>query len=148
MASIERQRLNRRRRRPRQRRRDRESNRLDSRQPILHGRGPPRRAIARRSFPKYATTSAAAKAGSTTKSFTAGSARTPRHLSIASTNGTASSAAGIPSYLLGADYVKTFNDDKINREVEIRLTISRPAILYILLDKRSPVPDWLRGAVL
>ena len=55
------------------------------------------------------------------------------------------SASGIPSYLLGADYVKTFNDDKINREVEIRLAISRPATVYILLDKRSPVPDWLRA---
>jgi hypothetical protein len=40
--------------------------------------------------------------------------------------------------------VKTFNDDKLNREVEVRLTLARPAILYVLLDKRSPVPDWLR----
>src|SRR4051812_5500779 len=54
-------------------------------------------------------------------------------------------AAGMPSYLLGADYVKTFNDDKINREVEIRVAVARPAILYVLLDKRSPVPDWLRA---
>jgi hypothetical protein len=54
-------------------------------------------------------------------------------------------ASGMPSYLLGADYVKTFNDDKINREVEIRLAVARPAILYVLLDKRSPVPDWLRA---
>jgi hypothetical protein len=53
-------------------------------------------------------------------------------------------ASGMPGYLLGADYVKTFNDDKINREVEIRLNVARPAILYVLLDKRSPVPDWLR----
>lgn len=52
--------------------------------------------------------------------------------------------SGMPAYLLGADYVKTFNDDKIKREVEVRLTIARPAILYVLLDKRSPVPDWLR----
>ena len=55
------------------------------------------------------------------------------------------SASGMPSYLLGADYVKTFNDDKINREVEIRVTVARPAILCVLLDKRSPVPDWLRA---
>jgi hypothetical protein len=54
------------------------------------------------------------------------------------------SSTGMPRYLLGADYVKTFNDDKLNREVEIRVTIARPAILYVLLDKRSPVPDWLR----
>ena len=51
---------------------------------------------------------------------------------------------GIPSYLLGGDYVKTFNDDKLNREVEIQVTLDRPAVLYVLLDKRSPVPDWLR----
>ena len=53
--------------------------------------------------------------------------------------------SGIPSYLLGADYVKTFNDDKLNREVEIQVTLDRPAVLYVLLDKRSPVPDWLRN---
>jgi FecR protein len=53
-------------------------------------------------------------------------------------------AGGMPHYLLGADYVKTFNDDKLNREVEIRVTLARPSILYVLLDKRSPVPDWLR----
>jgi hypothetical protein len=52
--------------------------------------------------------------------------------------------AGMPRYLLGADYVKTFNDDKLNREVEIRVTLARPCILYVLLDKRSPVPNWLR----
>jgi hypothetical protein len=55
------------------------------------------------------------------------------------------SSGGMPRYLLGADYVKTFNDDKFNREVEIRVTIARPAVLYVLLDKRSPVPDWLRS---
>jgi hypothetical protein len=51
---------------------------------------------------------------------------------------------GMPSYLLGADYVKTFNDDKLNQRVEIRVTLERPAILYVLLDKRSPPPNWLR----
>jgi hypothetical protein len=51
---------------------------------------------------------------------------------------------GMPSYLLGADYVKTFNDDKVNQKVEIRVTLERPAILYVLLDKRSPPPNWLR----
>lgn len=53
-------------------------------------------------------------------------------------------ASGIPSFLLGSDYVKTFNDDKVNSKVEIHVTLERPAILYILLDERSPVPDWLR----
>ena len=58
-------------------------------------------------------------------------------------NGTASKPE-CPRYLLGADYVKTFNDDKLNRKVEIRVTLDRPAILYVLHDKRSPPPDWLR----
>jgi fibronectin type 3 domain-containing protein len=53
-------------------------------------------------------------------------------------------ATGMPSYLLGGDYVKTFNDDKVNRAVEIEVTIERPAILFVLHDKRSPIPDWLR----
>ena len=44
------------------------------------------------------------------------------------------SERGIPSFLLGGDYVKTFNDDKLNRQVEIRVTLSRPAALYVLLD--------------
>jgi hypothetical protein len=52
--------------------------------------------------------------------------------------------AGMPSYLAGGDYVKTFNDDKLNRNVEIEVTIDRPAALYVLYDNRSPVPDWLR----
>src|SRR3954454_24043396 len=43
--------------------------------------------------------------------------------------------AGMTRFLLGADYVKTFNDDKLNREVAIRVTLARPAILYVLLDK-------------
>jgi len=49
-------------------------------------------------------------------------------------------ASGMPSYLLGGDYVKTFNDDKVNRAVEIDVTIERPAILFILPDRRSPIP--------
>lgn len=56
-------------------------------------------------------------------------------------NGT--SAEGIPAYLLGADYIKTFNDDntKINRK--IYLTIARPAKLYVFLDVRAEPPAWL-----
>ncbi len=53
-------------------------------------------------------------------------------------------AAGIPAYLLGGDYVKTFNDDKMNTSVEMRVTLDRPAILYVLLDNRTPAPEWLR----
>ena len=52
-------------------------------------------------------------------------------------------ARGIPPYLVGGDYVKTFNDDKWNSEVVIRLTLSRPASIYVLHDDRMPAPDWL-----
>jgi hypothetical protein len=51
---------------------------------------------------------------------------------------------GMPAYLVGGDYVKTFNEDKWNSEVTIRVTLERPAALYVLHDDRMPVPDWLR----
>ena len=52
--------------------------------------------------------------------------------------------AGMPRYLLGGDYVKTFNNDKVNNDIEIRVTLGRPAKLYILFDDRIPAPPWLR----
>lgn len=51
--------------------------------------------------------------------------------------------AGMPSYLAGGDYVKTFNDDKVAEELHIELTLDRPATLYVLLDKRVTPPSWL-----
>ena len=53
-------------------------------------------------------------------------------------------AAGMPSYLLGGDYVKMFNNDKVRNGIEIRVTVGRPAKLYILFDDRIPAPSWLR----
>ncbi|WP_144057371.1 FecR domain-containing protein [Novipirellula maiorica] len=50
----------------------------------------------------------------------------------------------MPSYLVGGDYVKTFNDDKIMDEVQVDLTIQRPCTLYILMDNRVQAPQWLR----
>src|SRR5262245_55537453 len=52
---------------------------------------------------------------------------------------------GMPSYLIGADYVKTFNDAKIRQDVEIYVTLCRPATLYVFLDVRVPPPNWLVG---
>ncbi|HWL08750.1 MAG TPA: FecR family protein [Planctomicrobium sp.] len=49
---------------------------------------------------------------------------------------------GIPYYLRGADYVAGFNDDKMNCP-EVTIELSRPAMLYLLLDDRYPPPDWL-----
>lgn len=51
---------------------------------------------------------------------------------------------GMPSYLLGADYVKTFNSDKFNPDIAVRVKVDVPCKLYILLDDRLPVPAWLR----
>ena len=42
---------------------------------------------------------------------------------------------GLPPFLLGGDYVMTFNDDKIVTEIEIAVKISQPANLYVL-DRR------------
>lgn len=50
---------------------------------------------------------------------------------------------GMPDILLGGDYVKLFNDDKLNQELDIAVTIAQPSMFYILLDDRVSVPAWL-----
>ena len=50
---------------------------------------------------------------------------------------------GMPEYLLGGDYVKTFNNDKVKNDIEITVKLERAAKLYILFDKRIPPPSWL-----
>ena len=50
---------------------------------------------------------------------------------------------GMPDYLVGGDYVKTFNDDKVTDELRISVSLNRPACLYVLLDQRVAPPDWL-----
>jgi hypothetical protein len=52
---------------------------------------------------------------------------------------------GIPEYLLGADYIKLFNSDKMRSDVEISVTLSCPARLFIFADDRVPPPQWLRS---
>jgi ferric-dicitrate binding protein FerR (iron transport regulator) len=54
------------------------------------------------------------------------------------------SGDGIPSYLLGADYVKTFNSDKRRKDVRIKVTLSQPARLFVFFDDRLEVPTWLK----
>jgi ferric-dicitrate binding protein FerR (iron transport regulator) len=51
---------------------------------------------------------------------------------------------GMPPYLVGADYVKLFNDDKNIGEKEVFVELERPATLYVLWCKRIPSPAWLR----
>jgi hypothetical protein len=50
---------------------------------------------------------------------------------------------GLPPFLVGGDYVMTFNDDKITPEIEIAVTVSQPAALYVLIDDRVTPPSWL-----
>jgi hypothetical protein len=50
---------------------------------------------------------------------------------------------GLPEYLVGADYVKTFNDDKITPELVIELELEAPAEVYVFLDDRLTPPTWI-----
>jgi hypothetical protein len=52
-------------------------------------------------------------------------------------------ASGMPSELIGADYIRTFNSDKAQSDLEIVVSLNGPADVYVLLDKRFPVPAWL-----
>lgn len=52
--------------------------------------------------------------------------------------------SGIPEIVRGADYARTFNDDRYNRSFKMFVTVHRPAILYVFIDNRIDVlPDWL-----
>jgi hypothetical protein len=53
-------------------------------------------------------------------------------------------AKGMPAYLIGGDYVKTFNDDKNIAEFEVSVTLAQPAKLYVLWCNRIAAPAWLR----
>jgi hypothetical protein len=51
---------------------------------------------------------------------------------------------GIPEFLRGADYLKTFNDDKRRGSYELTVELAQPADLYVLWDDRVKVPGWLK----
>lgn len=51
---------------------------------------------------------------------------------------------GLPPFLVGGDYVMTFNDDKVTAEIEIAVSVNQPANVYVLLDDRVPPPEWLK----
>ncbi|MEO0529292.1 MAG: hypothetical protein AAF266_01815 [Planctomycetota bacterium] len=51
--------------------------------------------------------------------------------------------AGLPPYLIGGDYIQTFNSDKLNPDLQISIELSAPATLYVLFDRRATPPDWL-----
>jgi ferric-dicitrate binding protein FerR (iron transport regulator) len=51
---------------------------------------------------------------------------------------------GLPPFLLGGDYVMTFNDDKIATDISIAVTLTHPANVFVLIDDRVPPADWLK----
>jgi hypothetical protein len=50
---------------------------------------------------------------------------------------------GVPPFLAGADYVMTFNDDKVQHDLRIAVSLAQPARLYLLVDDRLLPPKWL-----
>jgi hypothetical protein len=50
---------------------------------------------------------------------------------------------GLPNFLRNADYVMPFCDDKLNRQLEMRTTLNRPARVFVLIDNRVELPQWL-----
>ena len=51
--------------------------------------------------------------------------------------------SGIPAYLVGGDYVKTFNDDKVTSHLQIDVALDEPATIYLLVDDRLKQTEWL-----
>lgn len=49
-----------------------------------------------------------------------------------------------PSELIGADIVGTFSADRHDPDLELTLTVSRPCTVYLMLDARAEVPEWVR----
>jgi hypothetical protein len=54
-------------------------------------------------------------------------------------------SAGIPEFLLGADYIMPFNDDKFIADLRVDVQLARPSTCYVLLDDNMPPPAWLRS---
>lgn len=48
----------------------------------------------------------------------------------------------LPELLAGADLLMTFNDDK-HADLEMTVTLAKPANLYVFYDGRFPPPSWL-----
>ena len=50
----------------------------------------------------------------------------------------------VPPELIGADQVRTFAVDRYNWWMRITLEIAQPLELFLLVDRRNPVPAWVR----
>lgn len=51
----------------------------------------------------------------------------------------------VPAALVGADLVRTFAIDAYNWWLQLTLTLERPAEVFVFVDTRNPLPDWLRA---
>lgn len=49
-----------------------------------------------------------------------------------------------PTELLGADVIGSFSADRHERDLQLGLTVSRPCTVYVMLDTRGEVPEWVR----
>ncbi|QDS98157.1 FecR domain-containing protein [Adhaeretor mobilis] len=53
------------------------------------------------------------------------------------------SKSGLPSFLVGGDYVKVPFDDKLNRRLLVEVRLARPCFVFLLLNQLDNPPDWL-----
>lgn len=53
-------------------------------------------------------------------------------------------AEGLPDFLRGADYIKTFNDYRYRQDFKLTIMIAKSTNLYVFADNRIPPPDWLK----
>ncbi len=49
-----------------------------------------------------------------------------------------------PTELIGADIVGTFSPDRNDPDLELTLSVSRPCTVFLMLDSRSEVPEWVK----
>jgi hypothetical protein len=52
--------------------------------------------------------------------------------------------SNVPPDLIGADQVRTFAVDRYNWWMRLTLEIAQPVELFVLVDRRNPVPAWVR----
>jgi len=50
----------------------------------------------------------------------------------------------VPAGLVGADQVRTFAVDGFNYFMKLTIEVSQPVELFVFVDQRNPVPEWVR----
>jgi ferric-dicitrate binding protein FerR (iron transport regulator) len=51
----------------------------------------------------------------------------------------------VPAGLVGADQVRTFAVDGFNYFMKLTIEVSQPVELFVFVDQRNPVPEWVRA---